>query len=206
MKLSERAAKRLCADARPAHPARVQRGAHLLLLRHSRVDRRLRHSLRAVRFRRAAAGRRSITSRISPRRDRASPSERMRMSDSAAGIAPAAAPRARRRRLRDPRHAERCRSPPTDIRRAIRRSPGRRGDRGRTRQELDLLSRSSGLGEAMRRRWPWSRCREPGPQRTNNDVTFAGEAAILARLPGRRDYQRLSAAGTRQGRATFISW
>ena len=62
------------------------------------------------------------------------------------------------------------------------RSRWREASRGRAGQELDLLSRSAVLGGGCAG-MAVIKVPRPGPQRTNSDITFAGEAAILARLP-----------------------
>jgi tRNA A-37 threonylcarbamoyl transferase component Bud32 len=71
----------------------------------------------------------------------------------------------------------------TEIRRAIRRVlDGEAAEVARDRNSIcyrvPLPSAGDALGMAV------VKATRPGPQRTNSDATFAGEAAIVARLPG----------------------
>ena len=85
-----------------------------------------------------------------------------------------------------------------EIRRAIRRvQDGEATEVARDRNSIcyrvPLASAADAHGMAV------IKVPRPGPQRTNGDVTFAGEAAILAQAARRRDHPRLSPAGPGQG-------
>ena len=180
LKLSERAAGAFARYARSASPARVQRSADLLFLRRSNADRRLRHCASRPSISPVTAGRRSTTSRTLPPRERRWASGQAPMSDSALGslrrqrdgsldfaiLDTGAAPgRCAGNGARDPVDPGRRRRP---------RSPR---DRNSTCYRVSL-SAGNEVSEIAVIKVPRS-----GPQRTNDDVTFAGETAILARLP-----------------------
>ena len=188
LKLSAHAAAAVRGHARPPRPARLQRGAHVLLLRHARADRGPRHSCSRRSISPAIAGRKSTTSTdIAIARARVD----------------AAGPRPMGGSGRRPRHRGGARghdgaawsSMPAAFRShhhefaaAIRSIlDGRVAEFARDRNSICYrvrLSTREGAAPTAIVKVP-----RPGPQRTNADATFA---------MGSRDARRASRGGHRR--------
>ncbi len=181
LKLSAHAAAAVRPNAGRADPARVQRTAHLLFLRHAPADRGSCRGAGAVRFRRASAGRKSTTPGTSPRHGSASAPGCRPMPDGAHAPTPC--------RKRTASCASASFSTPAGIRWTSADTRRRSGwscratpvELGRDHNAICYrvrLCAADGRPLAAVVKVP-----RMGPQRTNADTSFSWEARILASLP-----------------------